>query len=321
MANNNDPSDSNDLADKDKDTETGDLVGTDQDTDTTDAVFNNSPMSSSRVGARRLQLSFTDPPPESHYLPSRVVIPSGAQNATMAPGPLSSLQNPRRAANPGQTESNPTYTRRRRQSTSGEGSVAGPSRSERYNLRRAALSRAAAQALSTIEDNTSKPEEQTEQPAAESPTEPNPDEAPENPNPANTKFYCTDPAISTLAPNADHILCLSTHLCIWTSPSKAREVHAQRTRWLQEGKPLEATQRADGYFPALTDEFGVPMTKAVGGLATGQDPNEVYDWYVMERFTAVILPGELGVRVGGDEWKAHWEALGRLLENGDEWKD
>lgn len=314
MANSNHPNDSNDLVDKDEDTDIGDLIGTDHDTETTYSVNNYDLNFSEQMDARSFH-SFTDPPPRNYNLHSRILRPRGTQNTTTAPVPRPNLQNPHRAANHSQSGSNPTYTRRRWHSTSGESPVAGPSRPERYNLRRAALSRAAALALSTIEDNTSAPGTQSKQPAADSPTETDPNEEPENPVLANTTFYCTD-----LAPNADHTLCLPTHPCIWTSPSKAREVHAQRKLWLQNGRSLEETQRADGYFPALTDEFGETKTKTVGALARGQDPKEAYDWFVMERFTAVILPGELGVRVGEEEWEAHWVALGRLLEN-DEWAD
>lgn len=53
--------------------------------------------------------------------------------------------------------------------------------------------------------------------------------------------------------------------------------------------------------------------------ARGRDANEVWDGVVREQFMAIIMPGELGVGTGEEEWRAHWVALGRLLEGDGEW--
>lgn len=73
--------------------------------------------------------------------------------------------------------------------------------------------------------------------------------------------------------------------------------------------------------PALTDEFGEIITRAVDVEARGTDANEVWDEVVRERFMAVVMPGELGVGTGEGQWRAHWGALGRLLEGDGEWGD
>ncbi|KAM0716765.1 hypothetical protein Q7P37_008210 [Cladosporium fusiforme] len=129
---------------------------------------------------------------------------------------------------------------------------------------------------------------------------------------ATTKFSCFKSIPPSLGPNLDHSLCIPTLRCIWFTPAQAREIYAQREHWLQQGKPLEETRNARGRLPALIDEFGENLRKAVAIEEEGQDPNDVWDGIVRERFTAVIKPGELGV--GAGEWAAHWAALGRLLE-------